>query len=301
MKLAALLAQYLYTHKRLDLPGMGSFFIVPTDNTEPEPAKQEKPESIGPITFESNPSIKKAPELEAYISSQTGKIKALAAADLDSHLEQALQFLNIGKPFLLEGIGSLNKLKSGQFSFTAGQAIPEMMKDNLSRENATTPSTEESLTDFKTIFYPRKEKINWKKPVAFLLLLAGIAIAIWGGYKMYKKTSEKNNELPEAGLNDTTNKQVAVMDTIGKQTVDTASKKTTFIPAGNFKFVLETSNAQRAFDRFSRLKTFQWDVQMETSDSISYKIFMLLNAAPGDTSKILDSLTRLNGRRVYIE
>ena len=35
-------------------------------------------------------------------NAQTGKIKALASADLESYLELAQQFLNIGKPYLLE-------------------------------------------------------------------------------------------------------------------------------------------------------------------------------------------------------
>lgn len=73
------------------------------------------------------------------------------------------------------------------------------------------------------------------------------------------------------------------------------------VPAGNYKFVLETSDSLRAFTRFKRLKTFQWNVQMETKDSLSFKIFMLLPATATDTSRILDSLSRLNGRRVHIE
>jgi hypothetical protein len=73
------------------------------------------------------------------------------------------------------------------------------------------------------------------------------------------------------------------------------------IPSGNYKFVLENAFAKRAFDRFTRLKTFQWNVQMETKDSLQYKIFMILPAVASDTTRIKDSLTNLNGRKVYIE
>ncbi|MEK7225799.1 MAG: hypothetical protein AAB221_08960, partial [Bacteroidota bacterium] len=112
MKLAPLLAQYLYTHKRLDLPGIGSFVLHSTDVDEPDNNKQGKPIRPEDIHFDNNPGLKEAPDLIQFIAGQTGKIKALAAADLDSHLSIIQQFLNIGKPFLLEGIGSLVKIKS---------------------------------------------------------------------------------------------------------------------------------------------------------------------------------------------
>jgi hypothetical protein len=72
-------------------------------------------------------------------------------------------------------------------------------------------------------------------------------------------------------------------------------------PAGTYKFVLETSDKERALARYNTLKTYQWNVQLETKDSISYKIFMLLPATTLDTTRLLDSLSMLTGRRVFIE
>ena len=109
MKLAPLLAKYLYTHKRLDLPGIGTFLFDPSAIIESESSKYNKPRNMEGISFESNVLAKETAELIGFISTQAGKMKALAAADLDSHLELAQQFLNIGKPFLFEGIGSLVK------------------------------------------------------------------------------------------------------------------------------------------------------------------------------------------------
>ena len=85
------------------------------------------------VSFESNVLAKETAELIGFISSQAGKMKALAAADLDSHLELAQQFLNIGKPFLFEGIGSLVKLQSGKFEFITGDAVTEKIKEHSSR------------------------------------------------------------------------------------------------------------------------------------------------------------------------
>lgn len=299
MKIAPLLAQYLYTHKRLDLPGLGSFLLDPSIIVESESNKQGKNVMLEGVTFESNSSLKNSPELVQFISAQTGKIKALAAADLQSHLGLAEQFLNIGKPFLFEGIGTLTKIRAGEFSFTSGQAIPAITKDSPVKE-AVPYGINESDNDYKSIFYARKIKMTWKRPVIFLLVLVGLALAIWGGYTVYKKTMAKKENPPaeEKAKGET----VLVTDTAG--TIKDSSGKqqqVISVPAGTYKFILETSDSLRAFTRFKRLKTFQWNVQMETTDSLSFKIFMLLPATTTDTTRMLDSLSRLNGRRVHIE
>jgi hypothetical protein len=319
LKLAPLLAQYLYTNKRLDLPGFGTFHFDSSLVSVPENKKQESIANMQGVTFENNNSIKESPDLISFISAQTGKIKALAAADLDSYLELAQQFLNIGKPFLLEGIGSIVKIKSGEFAFTSGQIMPETMKDYSAREISATSSTEESFSDHKNIFNLRKAKVKWRKPVAFLLVVAGIALAVWGGYTIYKKTKPKDDSVATAPAE--TKKQeekkdetVLVTDTAKylpvQQLQDTVKKKDSVIvpvqnipapPIGTTKFVLEVSNAKRAFERLAKLKAYLWNVKIETTDSVSYKLYMLLPATAADTSRMMDSLTLLNGRRVYIE
>ena len=298
MKIAPLLAQYLYTHKRLDLPGLGSFLLDPSIIVESESNKQGKNVMLEGVTFESNSSLKNSPELVQFISAQTGKIKALAAADLQSHLGLAEQFLNIGKPFLFEGIGTLTKIRAGEFSFTSGQAIPAITKDSPVKE-AVPYGINESDNDYKSIFYARKIKMTWKRPVIFLLVLVGLALAIWGGYTVYKKTMAKKES--SSAEEKTQEENVPVADTAIRIKDSRVKQQIISVPAGNYKFVLETSDSLRAFTRFKRLKTFQWNVQMETKDSLSFKIFMLLPATATDTSRILDSLSRLNGRRVHIE
>jgi len=84
LKFAPLLAQFLYTHKRLDLPGIGSFILDPSTVVDSELTKQGKPAILEGVSFENNSAIKQSAELISFIAGQTGKIKALAAADLDS-------------------------------------------------------------------------------------------------------------------------------------------------------------------------------------------------------------------------
>lgn len=253
------------------------------------------------VSFISDSSIKEVPELIQFISSHSGKIKALAAADLDSHLGLAMQFLNIGKPFLFDGIGSLSKIRSGEYSFAATQVLTSSLKDFPLKETSSSSRAEGPPADYKAVFYQKKTNNNWKKPLALLLLIGGLALAIWGGYTVYKRTTAKNENIQPADTLQT--ETVLVTDTAKYQKIDTALPTSTVasIPGGNYKFILETADAKRAFSRLNKLNIFKWDVNMETKDSISFTIYMILPASTADTSRILDSLSRLNGKRVYIQ
>jgi hypothetical protein len=298
LKLDPLLLQYLNTHKRLDLPGLGTFLISDATQPEPESHKHDKLTGMGIVSFESNATIKQSPDLVQFIADQTGKIKALAAADLESYLAQAQQFLNIGNPFLFEGIGNLVKIRSGEYAMTFGPGIQEKTKEYSHREKPDSPSSGESLNDYKKIFYSGNVKTKWRRSAVLILVIAGIALAVWGGYTVYKMTTVKN----KSGTGDKIKKEepVPVKDTVMYQK-DSVIVPARNIPAGKQKFVLEVANAKRAFERFGRLKNFQWNVQMETQDSLTYKLFLMLPASAGDTSRLLDSLSMLNGRRVFIE
>ena len=270
------------------------------------------------ISFENNPSVKDTKELIDFISSQTGKMKALATADLDSYLELAQQFLNIGKPFLVEGIGSLVKIKSGQFAFTSGDIMPDKLKEYSAREISSTASTEESFADYKKNSVTNKGNSGWRKPVALLLLLAGIGLAIWGGYTMYKKTTgqdnfsvSSDNNKPEETLQVTdtivsaTNDSMAVTKTNVPVVTDTTAKAIQSIPRDNYKFIIEVASKKRAFYRYEVLKKSRLPIQMSTTDSITFKLFFVLPATAMDTARINDSLTiwypAVNKRRAFVE
>lgn len=302
VKIAPLLAHYLYTNKRLDLPGIGTFLLDNPVTVEPENNKQSKNIPLEGVSFESNTTIKEAPEeLIQYISTHSGRIKPLASADLDSFLWLAIQFINIGKPYLIDGIGSLNKVNSGGYSFTPGNILTEKLSDFVAKEAASTASREADH-NYKTMFYPQKEKTQWKKPVAILLILIGIALAIWGGYTVYKKTSADDSSIDnttQIDKNENTSKTNT--NAVQKDSIIEISPQNKEVNNGSTKFILLISDKQRATQRLAKLKNFQWPVLMETKDSINYKIYMLLPATAADTTRLKDSLTMLNGKRVYIE
>jgi len=291
LKLTHLIAQYLYKNKRLDLQGIGSFLLDNSIIIDEDSNKKNQEIGIEGVSFESNAATKEDPELVSFISSYTGKIKALASADLNSHLELAKQFMNIGKPFLFEGIGSLTRIRSGEYSFTPGSALTEKLSEQKIKETKQNSSTEEPVSDYKSALYKQEKKSNWKKPVTFILVIAGIALAISSADNSNKTEVAKENKtiLLEDSLS--TNP-----DSITALPVKNISNQT-----GTTKFVLEVSDKDRATQRYAKLKTFQWDVKMETKDSVSFKLFLLLPINAVDSIKVLDSLTRLNGKQVFIE
>ena len=303
MKLAPLLVQYLITHKRLDLPGIGSFLLQEPAYTEPEQHKHDKQAVLENVSFENNTAVKISPDLIQFMADQTGKIKALVSADLESYLTLAQQFLNIGNPFLFEGIGILEKLKSGEFVLKPGTGTQEKIKDYVPVEKQASSESGEFRNDYKKIFYSGKGKIKLGNPIVIILVIAGLAFAVWGGYLVYKKTSEKNRSAFNE-RNEKNDDKVSINDSTLNQkdsVVDIKQELNPPPPSGSFRFVLEDANAKRAFERFAKLKTFNWPVQMATKDSVSYTLFVVLSASAADTSRIRDSLSLLNGRRVYVE
>ena len=311
LKITNLLAQYLYTKKQLDLPGIGTFTLDNDLVLDTEKIKHNKSFILEGVSFKHDRTVKEDPDLITFISEHSGKIKALASADLNSHLELASQFLNIGKPFLFEGIGSLVKTQSGEFTFTPGQVIPDRVDPSAHREYGKEAISEEAVGDYKSVFYNKNIKSAWKKPAAIGLIILGFGLAIWGGYTVYKKRAEKSEKEETVVKSDSngTNKNLeinkAVTDTVTQKSdtttnITSVSSQPAVIPSGSTKFILETSPKERALYRYNRLKTFKWQVEIETRDSSTFTLYMLLPVSTADTSRVIDSLSRLNGKRVYI-
>jgi len=287
VKLTSLLTQYLYTNHRLDLPGVGTFLLDPQAVSTTDTSKQRSAAMVDGISFEYNAATKTTPELIAYISSQSGKMKALASADLESHIQLVQQFLNLGKPFTFEGIGTLTKKRSGVLEFTSLSVPAEKINEWKTKE--VKPVTlEESSKQYESFLSAPKLNFSWKKPVVTLLVMAGIVLAIWGGYTISKKAA--------------TSDETSVPETVQQPTQPDSNLlvKEETPKSKEYKYILQVSKKQTAIRRYNQLKTNQWDVKMETKDSVLFKLYMLFpfNA---DSTHVLDSLTAMTGKKVYIE
>ena len=301
MKLSPLLSQYLLTYKQLNLAGIGRFFLDDSIPMHDEAIKNLKGVLLGKIRFEQDPSMKEDPDLVAFIAEQTGKMKSLAAGDLDSHLELARQFLNIGKPFLLEGIGTLSKTKTGKLEFSQSHVSVEKLKDGTNEGKDITSTTEESFTNYEEMFSPKKPKVPAsRRIVSWIVAATGIAIAVFGGYMLYNETKPKDKPViqnPEAtklvvSPPDTSQKK---LDSIPPPILEAPTKSVDGI--NMYRFVIETAARRRALYRYDFLKSNFIDVKMDTKDSVLFKLYFLLPSAPADTARKRDSLQRLYGTR----
>lgn len=306
MKITSLLTQYLYAHHRLDLPGIGSFILDPSA-LAPVAGKNAGP-SPDAVHFEYSSDLKEPKELIQYISEQSGKMKALAAADLESYIELAQQFLNIGKPFTVEGVGTLIKLKPGEYEFTSTfEAQSDKKRESQPRE--TTKFVEEPTGRYDSFLNEPKQKEGLRKPVVALLIIAGLALAIWAGYTISKKPATTESETittttidkkPEVETSATQNVVNDTLTSPGQQ-VDATPAPAPQSLQGEYKYVLETTHRTRAFKRYNQLLTNLWKVKLETNDSLTFKLYLNLPKDYGDTTRIKDSLRIMLGRPVYIE
>ena len=292
VKIPSLLAQYLYGNQRLDLPGIGSFLLDSSTLPALQQSKQRSALLEG-VSFESNPACKESPELISFIAEKTGKMKALASADLDSHLQLAQQFLNMGKPYLFEGIGILTKVKAGEFEFTPITVPTDIIKEQHKADAVEVDQKEEHTGDYESFLSLPKTKFEWRKPVIGLFLICGIGVTVWGGYMISKK-----NVKPEVITEQSLIEQTSVVDSLHISDSITAATPVVTVPA-NYKYILEVAQKKRALKRYNQLKELRWKVDLETTDSVQFKLFMLL--PPSDTTRTMDSLRIVTGRRVYIE
>jgi hypothetical protein len=283
LKVAALLSQFLYANKRMDLAGIGRFSYMPDSDGDTEKGKQAK--QAGNISFTCDTGTRDDDDLISFISKQTGKMKTLATSDLHSFLELATEFLNIGKAFHIEGIGTLIKNTEGKFSFTQGHILNEKLKEpQLQREGSKSTVEEEPFKGYDDM-YGRKMNVSMplKRLLVPALILVGIGLAIWGGYFIYKSNSAKKSL--SAALSqivpDTSQTATVQADTSARQD---SLQPAPALPQDTYKFVYETTaSRKRALSRFKQVHELIPEIQMEAlNDSSLFKIYIL--KATTDTS-----------------
>ena len=185
MKLPQLLSQFLYQKKKLDLPGVGTFTLDASAVIPQESDRLGQVPASGIHFVNANiPSPDDA--LIDFIREHTGKMRSLAAADLDFYITTGRQLLNIGKPFYLEGIGTLIKNKEGKLDFTPGEYLVAKLEDlhHPERRSAAPAMGYDEP--------PREEtrSASGAGPTLLLIgIIAGIAIIAFGGYWLYKRNT----------------------------------------------------------------------------------------------------------------
>lgn len=294
MKIDNLLAQYLYQYKKLALPGIGTFTI--DENTVFPDEHSRVRSGIEGIGFSPKTTTADEDSLIKFIQEQTGKMRPLAQSDLDSYTMLAMQFLNIGKPFFIEGVGTLNKVKEGILVFQGGTPMSVKTSD-LTEKQADAKNN--------TAYFDNKPSdgnagANMKRLLVFLAVATTLGLIIWGGLYLYESNTAASEAAPVTVAADTS-ALIKAQDTAAITVTDStlmpplstsppaSQAAASTLSAGEYKFVFETTNKARALKRYEYLRQFS-KTQIETTDSITYKLFMVLARSAADTTRVKDSL-----------
>lgn len=283
LKIEQVLVLQLYSSKKITLQGIGIFSL---DGSVSLPADSDKgivlPDNA--ITFDYNPKVGEDEALINAIVQHTKKIKPLASADLDSFLMLGRQFLNIGKPFIIEGLGTLDKAQTGELVFIPGHFItpkieaPKALKENENEEKSG-------------LFPDYDSEVSNNGRRTLFIIIALIILSIAGG-AVYYFLHQKSNQ--EEEVNETQPAQNTIADSAATIKKDTTIVTKTLANDGySFKIVFkETKDKDEAQKTLNKYREYGHKVIMYTSDSVTYKVAEPFSLPLADTAHIKDSLNK---------
>lgn len=298
MKIEQLLVQHFYNSKEVTLQGMGTFTLSP-DFVMPKESDKDIQIPENAISFQYNQRALEDEALVNFIAVQSGKMKPLASADLDSYLALGKQFLNIGKPFKLEGLGMLVKNQQGDYAFTQGIAFAAKTENSAAVKSLKEEKEEPSIS----FASKNKPATNSKKGllIAALIISTGlIASTVWYFFIRKKNNTEIVNIQPAVVTKDSVSTAPPVKP-------DSSSIIKTEIPAASspytFKVVfMVTPDSAAAVARMNTLITRGHTVIMYKKDSLNYNLAEPFTLPLSDTTHVKDSLNNFYfSGRAFIE
>jgi hypothetical protein len=300
MKIDQLIVQYLYQNKKVILQDIGTFsvaedIIIPTDIEKdtvlPENAFQ----------FKYDPKAGVDEGLINYIIENTRKIRPLATSDLESFVILNKQFLNIGKPLVLEGLGTLQKVNDGSYTFSQSNTSHVVLKE-------APKVVTEKLIEKISFATPDKQvsegKGKWLLYGLFGFLLVGGAGAT--GYYFITKEKSKTDDTAVVA-----NKENAKTEKTDTNTTDTTTKLN---PVSSVTTVVNTRDSNAFYivikeyqdlfmakKRLEKLVSYGNKLVLTTKDSITYKMKMPFKLPLSDTLRVRDSLNLFFQAKTYVE
>jgi hypothetical protein len=284
VKVQDLLGEYLYQHKQLTLPAIGTFEI--NDSVNVYDSKEGMlPENA--IRFVQNNQAVIDDGLLNFLVQQSGKMKPLALSDLESYISNGRQLLNIGKPFAIKGIGSLTKMGNDLRFEQSTHVVEKTETQGVYAVKDRTPRKEEvKELDFDS----EVKKGSTKKIMIGLASVIALALIAWAVYLALPKNETTANE-------ETTNLQpadtiqtVSAGDTSTVVKQESAIKQTTSVVDTSFQLLLFAfSDTVKANKELRKQMSRRTNVALLQKDSL-YQIILTVNRPSADTTKVRDSL-----------
>jgi hypothetical protein len=285
-KYDAFIHDYLTQQKQVTLEKIGVLQIT---------ADQKPPDSSNTTIPAVNYTFDRKAETELalldYIAEKSGKNRALVAADLSSYLEQVRQFINIGKPYVLPGIGAVFMVKSSGYEFS----------QQAGANFAASPPPTEHYLEADSEETGRVRRKNSLASIAFVVLVLVVAGVGWGIYSLVK--GHKSSTPVEETVPATADTAPAAATAPAQAP---AATTTNIAPAGSggYKFVFETTtSAERAHTRTEQLRSFGdpalYDSVMQNG-TLTYRLYFSHKVPAADTTLIRDTLSRYFERPVIV-
>jgi hypothetical protein len=302
MKMEQLIVQYLYSNKKVTLQDIGTF-TMNSDVVIPQEADKDTVLPENAIEFVYDPRAGVDEGLIQYIVENSRKIRPLATSDLESFVILNKQFLNIGKPLIVEGLGTLQKTQEGIYSFTqsgvshvTAKDAPKVITEKINEKvNFTTPKKEISTGINKKLV----------ATIAAVVLLAGLSYAAY--YFITKNKDAGEVVEKETGVA-STDTSLVKNNSDTSTTLKIKDSTTKIISANNindsnsfYVVIKEYQDLLMAQKRLQKLNSYGNKLILTTKDSITYKMKMPFKLPLTDTLRTKDSLAKFFQAKTYIE
>lgn len=275
-KYDVLIREYLITHKILSLEKIGTLSLSSSVDYSENAENTNRP----PFTFEYNKRVATTSELVDFISERTGKKRTLIDSDLYSYFEQVREFLNIGKPFEIEGVGILKANKIGHYEFYLAEIRPARNDDEQNGQRRN---------EKKYFIKQRSGGLLNVLAIIILLLILG-TLGYWG----YQYFNNKNYTADS-------DSQVPV-----KQSIVTDSLPTIINDSTRVNYIFDSSRSSTGLNAKlkSLARTGRNDVLVDTSAPgtlTMYRMYVQRNTKLSDTALVKDSLQKVFQKNIRIE
>lgn len=299
MKIEQLLVQYLYINKSVSVQDIGHFTISP-EVAIPSATEKEAVLPEGAIQFVYDRKATQDEGLIAYIVEQTRKIRPLAISDLESYSNLSRQFLNIGKPMVIEGLGTLVKSQENDYEFIQGKTVhPKLQTNNV--------IIKEKIQEDISFSTPEKSGGSRKGLLAgiVILIVLSAAAAIYYFTILNKDKYvpvEQTQAVVPAQNSDTTSGNQAGLDSARALFVRDSIAAIKPVDGFSFKVIIKDySTKQAAENALKRLTNYGHNVLLLQKDSSSFSLAMPFTSPIADTTRAVDSVRKFFGGKPYVQ
>jgi hypothetical protein len=258
------ISDYLYSNSEVSLEKIGT---IKTSAVQDQQA--------GSVVFVYDKRIATSQELINFIAEKESKNRHLIFSDLESHLAQVREFLNIGKSYEIPNIGFIKANNSGVYEFLPYSEVNKPVKTGVQ------PAKRQKQSNRSAI-----------QLITLLIVLAILGGLGWQAYQFFSKSKTTDSAQTVTNTDTTVNAATPVQDS--NHTIDSTLKtqqQTSFSDSNtvNVKYIFETTaSVLRAQTRTAQLKGFGNDAGYDSFVNNNTKFYSLYILKP---TKITDTLT----------